>query len=177
MRPRRSTSEIFRPYPSILLRAHSIPSGVTASPYVYVCRSRNMGVRVRSQHCFGDGYHPIATSLQTTPHVHFATLSPHRHPIRHGTSTYPSLPHHHSFPSYAQAATRYGATRCIQGPEPQLTSESVEYILRILQVKKIPFTSYDLASDEAAKKLWRRKVPQGKPSAQRLRPSQLISPL
>ncbi|TDL28625.1 hypothetical protein BD410DRAFT_781140 [Rickenella mellea] len=34
-----------------------------------------------------------------------------------------------------------------------------EYILRILQVKKIPFTSYDLASDEAAKKLWRRKAP------------------
>lgn len=36
-----------------------------------------------------------------------------------------------------------------------------EYILRILQVKKIPFTSYDLASDEDAKKLWRRKAPAG----------------
>ncbi|KZW01997.1 hypothetical protein EXIGLDRAFT_602222 [Exidia glandulosa HHB12029] len=34
-----------------------------------------------------------------------------------------------------------------------------EYVLRILQVKKIPFTSYDLASDEDAKKLWRRKAP------------------
>ncbi|KAF4605099.1 hypothetical protein EYR40_003882 [Pleurotus pulmonarius] len=34
-----------------------------------------------------------------------------------------------------------------------------EYILRILQVKKIPFTSYDLASDEEAKKLWKRKAP------------------
>lgn len=34
-----------------------------------------------------------------------------------------------------------------------------EYVLRILQVKKIPFTSYDLASDETAKKLWRRKAP------------------
>ncbi|KAI0094786.1 hypothetical protein BDY19DRAFT_901894 [Irpex rosettiformis] len=36
-----------------------------------------------------------------------------------------------------------------------------EYILRILQVKKISFTSYDLASDEDAKKLWRRKAPRG----------------
>ncbi|TFK77241.1 hypothetical protein BDN72DRAFT_754998 [Pluteus cervinus] len=34
-----------------------------------------------------------------------------------------------------------------------------EYLLRILQVKKVPFTSYDLASDELAKKLWRRKAP------------------
>ncbi|CAL1695535.1 unnamed protein product [Somion occarium] len=34
-----------------------------------------------------------------------------------------------------------------------------EYLLRVLQVKKIPFTSYDLASDEDAKKLWRRKAP------------------
>ncbi|KZT57120.1 hypothetical protein CALCODRAFT_483474 [Calocera cornea HHB12733] len=37
-----------------------------------------------------------------------------------------------------------------------------EYILRILQTKKIPFTSYDVASDEGAKRLWRRKAPQGK---------------
>jgi len=37
-----------------------------------------------------------------------------------------------------------------------------EYIFRILQVKKIPFNTYDLASDEEAKKLWRRKAPQGK---------------
>ncbi|OJT15809.1 hypothetical protein TRAPUB_3915 [Trametes pubescens] len=34
-----------------------------------------------------------------------------------------------------------------------------EYVLRVLQVKKVPFTSYDLASDEEAKKLWRRKAP------------------
>ncbi|KAF9229130.1 SH3BGR-domain-containing protein [Gyrodon lividus] len=34
-----------------------------------------------------------------------------------------------------------------------------EYILRILQTKKIPFMSYDLASDEDAKRLWKRKVP------------------
>ncbi|EDR15751.1 uncharacterized protein LACBIDRAFT_301005 [Laccaria bicolor S238N-H82] len=34
-----------------------------------------------------------------------------------------------------------------------------EYLLRILQVKKIPFTSYDLASDEEAKSLWKRKAP------------------
>ena len=36
-----------------------------------------------------------------------------------------------------------------------------EYILRILQVKKIPYTAYDLASDEEAKRLWRRKAPKG----------------
>jgi len=34
-----------------------------------------------------------------------------------------------------------------------------EYILRILQIKKIAFTSYDLASDEKAKRLWKRKAP------------------
>ncbi|KAN0100498.1 hypothetical protein V8E55_000482 [Tylopilus felleus] len=34
-----------------------------------------------------------------------------------------------------------------------------EYILRILHAKKIPFTSYDLASDEDAKRLWKRKAP------------------
>lgn len=34
-----------------------------------------------------------------------------------------------------------------------------EHLLRVLQVKKIPFTSYDLAGDEEAKKLWRRKAP------------------
>ncbi|KAH7912591.1 hypothetical protein BJ138DRAFT_1083314 [Hygrophoropsis aurantiaca] len=34
-----------------------------------------------------------------------------------------------------------------------------EYILRILQTKKIPYTSYDLASDEDAKRLWKRKAP------------------
>ncbi|KAH0838190.1 hypothetical protein J3R83DRAFT_6442 [Lanmaoa asiatica] len=34
-----------------------------------------------------------------------------------------------------------------------------EYILRILQTKKIPFISYDLASDEDAKRLWKRKAP------------------
>jgi len=32
-------------------------------------------------------------------------------------------------------------------------------LLRILQVKKITFTSYDLASDETAKRLWKRKAP------------------
>ncbi|KAI9513041.1 hypothetical protein F5148DRAFT_1158283 [Russula earlei] len=34
-----------------------------------------------------------------------------------------------------------------------------EYILRILQAKNITFNSYDLASDEDAKRLWRRKAP------------------
>jgi len=37
-----------------------------------------------------------------------------------------------------------------------------EYILRILQAKNIAFSSYDLASDEDAKRLWRRKAPQDK---------------
>ncbi|KAI9460997.1 hypothetical protein BJY52DRAFT_1261667 [Lactarius psammicola] len=37
-----------------------------------------------------------------------------------------------------------------------------EYILRILQSKNIAFSSYDLASDEDAKRLWRRKAPQDK---------------
>ncbi|KAF7800047.1 hypothetical protein EIP86_011290 [Pleurotus ostreatoroseus] len=36
-----------------------------------------------------------------------------------------------------------------------------EYILRALQVKKIPYTSFDLASDEDAKRLWKRKAPLG----------------
>ncbi|KAF8647915.1 hypothetical protein AX16_006447 [Volvariella volvacea WC 439] len=34
-----------------------------------------------------------------------------------------------------------------------------EYLLRTLQVRRIAFTSYDLASDEDAKRLWKRKVP------------------
>ncbi|KAH9162774.1 hypothetical protein EDB89DRAFT_1860506 [Lactarius sanguifluus] len=37
-----------------------------------------------------------------------------------------------------------------------------EYILRILQSKNIAFSSYDLASDDEAKRLWRRKAPQDK---------------
>src|SRR6266850_1864054 len=39
--------------------------------------------------------------------------------------------------------------------------DAVEYILRVLQAKKIAFHSYDLASDEDAKRLWRRKAPVG----------------
>lgn len=42
--------------------------------------------------------------------------------------------------------------------QPELRKRQ-EYILRILQTKKIPFTSYDLASDEEAKRLWKRKAP------------------
>lgn len=34
-----------------------------------------------------------------------------------------------------------------------------EYLLRIFQVKQIPFNAYDMASDENARKLWKRKVP------------------
>ncbi|KAG8763936.1 hypothetical protein FRC11_008884 [Ceratobasidium sp. 423] len=40
-------------------------------------------------------------------------------------------------------------------------STPIEHLLRVLQVKKIPFTSYDLAANEEAKKLWRRKAPGG----------------
>ncbi|KAI6007211.1 hypothetical protein EDD15DRAFT_2358351 [Pisolithus albus] len=42
--------------------------------------------------------------------------------------------------------------------QPELRKRQ-EYILRILQTKKISFTSYDLASDEEAKRLWKRKAP------------------
>jgi hypothetical protein len=42
-----------------------------------------------------------------------------------------------------------------------LITSSIEYILRILQAKNITFSSYDLASDEDAKRLWRRKAPLG----------------
>jgi len=38
----------------------------------------------------------------------------------------------------------------------------IEYILRTLQVKRITYTTYDLASDEDAKRLWRRKAPAGR---------------
>ncbi|KIY45765.1 hypothetical protein FISHEDRAFT_10136, partial [Fistulina hepatica ATCC 64428] len=34
-----------------------------------------------------------------------------------------------------------------------------EHLLRTLQVMKIPYTAYDLASDEKAKQRWRRKTP------------------
>ncbi|KAF7985316.1 hypothetical protein HWV62_6499 [Athelia sp. TMB] len=54
---------------------------------------------------------------------------------------------------------RQALARTSRGPD--LIGSSSEYILRILHVKKIPFTSYDLASDEAAKKLWKRKAPPG----------------
>jgi hypothetical protein len=42
---------------------------------------------------------------------------------------------------------------------PGTGTDRIEYIMRVLQVKKVPFTSYDLASDEEAKKLWKRKAP------------------
>ena len=45
------------------------------------------------------------------------------------------------------------------GSRSRTDDNGVEYILRMLQLKKIPFTSYDIASDEDAKKLWRRKAP------------------
>ncbi|KAJ7169737.1 hypothetical protein C8R46DRAFT_1089832 [Mycena filopes] len=47
-------------------------------------------------------------------------------------------------------------------PRSNTPSSPSTYILRTLQVKKIPFISYDLASDEKAKRLWKRKAPQDK---------------
>lgn len=41
-------------------------------------------------------------------------------------------------------------------------STRLEYLLRIFQVKQIPFSAYDMASDERARKLWKRKVPPAK---------------
>ncbi|KAG8963331.1 hypothetical protein FRC05_004768 [Tulasnella sp. 425] len=38
----------------------------------------------------------------------------------------------------------------------------MKYLLRIFQVKQIPFSAYDMASDERARKLWKRKVPPAK---------------
>lgn len=43
-----------------------------------------------------------------------------------------------------------------------LTQPRLEYLLRIFQVKQIPFSAYDMASDERARKLWKRKVPPAK---------------
>ncbi|KAH8835881.1 hypothetical protein DL96DRAFT_1702836 [Flagelloscypha sp. PMI_526] len=45
--------------------------------------------------------------------------------------------------------------------QPQLRSRQ-DYLLRILQAKKITYNAYDLASDEKAKLLWKRKGPQDK---------------
>lgn len=39
---------------------------------------------------------------------------------------------------------------------------TTEYLLRIFQIKKIPFNAYDMASDEQARRLWKRKVPPAK---------------
>jgi len=45
--------------------------------------------------------------------------------------------------------------------QPELRKRQ-EYILRILQTKKISFTPYDLACDDEAKRLWKRKAPLNK---------------
>ena len=44
-------------------------------------------------------------------------------------------------------------------PEAEAFNDASEHLLRVLQVKKIKFESFDLASNEDAKKLWRRKAP------------------
>lgn len=46
---------------------------------------------------------------------------------------------------------------------PILPCVHTEYVLRTLQGYKIPFTAFDLASDEDAKKTWRRRAPPSKP--------------
>ena len=68
------------------------------------------------------------------------------------------LPYHHSVSTRAKTAPRFDQSSL---RFRRLNSCHSEYLLRILQVKKIPFTSYDLASDETAKKLWKRKAPLG----------------
>jgi hypothetical protein len=52
-----------------------------------------------------------------------------------------------------------------------LITDNIEYILRTLQAKNITFSSYDLASDEEAKRLWRRKAPVGEHYTLRVCPS------
>ena len=60
-----------------------------------------------------------------------------------------------------QIRQRQGASIPVTHEPPRSLITRAEFILRVLQVKKVQFTSYDLASDEDAKKLWRRKAPRG----------------
>ncbi|CDO73202.1 hypothetical protein BN946_scf185007.g257 [Trametes cinnabarina] len=53
---------------------------------------------------------------------------------------------------------RQGEALQIVRPASALSNRrDAEYLLRVLQVKKVAFTSYDLASDEEAKKLWHKQ--------------------
>ena len=70
------------------------------------------------------------------------------------------IPNHDRFTTRSEATSRSGFHSKAWGTH-ELTLSLLEYLLRILQVKKIPFTSYDLASDEEAKRLWKRKAPLG----------------
>lgn len=69
-----------------------------------------------------------------------------------------SLSDHHRITASPPTAPGSVNTESEQSSSSDITTE---YILRILQVKKIPFTSYDLASDPSAKRLWKRKAPLG----------------
>ena len=57
---------------------------------------------------------------------------------------------------YLLRASLLGRSECLRRTTTWLTTADGT---GTLQVKKIPFVSYDLASDENAKRLWRRKAP------------------
>ena len=81
--------------------------------------------------------------------------------VDHGFSSHSSLSDHNSVAAGSAAASRYIQRATLPRGTNSLITSGVEYILRVLQAKKITFNSYDLASDEDAKRLWRRKAPLG----------------
>ena len=96
----------------------------------------------------------------------------HQRPSQHVSATNPALPHHHRLIHAAAPTARCALLLSYKCECMDSRAHESEYILRILQVKKIPFTSYDLASDDDAKKLWRRKAPKGASIVTHLVPSQ-----
>lgn len=101
----------------------------------------------------------LAKSSIHIPHSAYDSISI----LNNAFTSNPSLPHHDRISASTETTSRfaYSINLYVYGTVP-LTICITEYMLRILHVKKIPFTSYDLASDEAAKKLWKRKAPVGK---------------
>jgi hypothetical protein len=85
------------------------------------------------------------------------------HASNHGPSPHSSLSDDDSVAAGSAAASRcvYNTLIRLAVSHSPLITNSVEYILRVLQAKNITFSSYDLASDEDAKRLWRRKAPPG----------------
>ena len=79
----------------------------------------------------------------------------------HAFAAHFCIPNHDRFTARSEATSRSDIHSKARSTPHELTPSLLEYLLRILQVKKIPFTSYDLASDEEAKRLWKRKAPLG----------------